>query len=398
MRLAVTGAVLLTLALPMGIAATAGTARSAPPFASAALAGAIPEPMLGAYLDAAEEWDIDWALLAAVGKIECDHYRNRAAGCWPPGSINSAGARGPMQFLGSTWRSSAGRYDLDVAGPPPPPGQGYGTDGDGDGIADPWSAYDAVHAAARFLVALGGRDDPRLAAKRYYAGPANPDPTAGEDYADAGGRAHGASTTNSPGAGGPGSPSGPVVRDGYALPFDPAGLEAVTTHATPPRDPDWALTKPHHSGRIAADIPLPVGTPLYALVDSTVAYAGPAGNCGYTVTLHHAPTPAYITYCHLSRIEVATGTRGGCGRAPGRVRRRTRRRGSRQLHGSAPAPADRDADGAPLPPTPPPVPVEGRGRACPRHASIYGLRVTEVPRRTTAGSRINDDVRNNLGA
>ncbi len=307
MRVVVTGAMLLALSLPMGVAASSGAGRGAGPFASAALAGAIPQPMLGAYLDAAEQWDIDWALLAAVGKIECDHFRNRAAGCWPPGSINSAGARGPMQFLGSTWRSSAGQYDLDVAGPPPPPGRGYGTDGDGDGIADPWSVYDAVHAAARFLVALGGRHGPRTAARYYYAGPFNPDPTAGEEYATRAAELMAAYHALA-GAGGPGTPSGPVVRDGYALPFDPAGLEAVTTNATPPRDPIWAITKPHHSGRIAADVPLPVGTPLYALVDSTVAYAGSAGNCGHTVTLHHAPTPAYITYCHLSRIDVTTGT------------------------------------------------------------------------------------------
>lgn len=307
MRAVVTGSILLALALPMGVAASSGTGHAPTPFASAALAGTIPQPMLGAYLGAAEEWDIDWALLAAVGKIECDHFRNRAAGCWPPGSINHAGARGPMQFLGSTWRSSAGQYDLEVAGPPPAPGQGYGTDGDGDGIADPWSAYDAVHAAARFLVDLGGRDDPRTAAKHYYAGPTNPDPTAGEDYATRAAELMAEYHTLA-GAGGPGSPSGPVLRDGYALPFDPAGLKAVTIHATPPRDPIWALTKPHHSGRIAADVPLPVGTPLYALADSTVAFAGPAGSCGYTVTLHHAPTPAYITYCHLSRIDVSTGT------------------------------------------------------------------------------------------
>ncbi|MFU8842127.1 MAG: hypothetical protein ACNA8R_15700, partial [Nitriliruptoraceae bacterium] len=103
------------------------------PFDPGRVAGHIPEPMLGAYLDAAEAWDIDWALLAAVGKLECDHFRSRLPGCWPPGSVNHAGARGPMQFLGSTWRASAATHQPDVAGPPPPPGGGYGVDGDGDG-------------------------------------------------------------------------------------------------------------------------------------------------------------------------------------------------------------------------------------------------------------------------
>ncbi|MEX2328526.1 MAG: hypothetical protein WD575_02255, partial [Nitriliruptoraceae bacterium] len=148
------------------------------PFDPALLEGHIPQPMLGAYLDAAAQWDIDWALLAAIGKLECDHFRSRLPGCWPPGSVNHAGARGPMQFLGSTWRADAGAHDPDVAGPPPAPGGGYGTDGDGDGIADPWSVYDAVHAAARYLVELGGRDDPRTAAKHYNAGPNNSNPIA----------------------------------------------------------------------------------------------------------------------------------------------------------------------------------------------------------------------------
>ncbi|MBS3941472.1 MAG: hypothetical protein KG028_10975 [Actinobacteria bacterium] len=165
------------------LGATADTGPQPGGFDPTRLVGHVPQPMLGAYLDAAQSFDIDWALLAAIGQLECDHFRNRMAGCWPPGTVNHAGARGPMQFVGSTWRTDAEPHDLEVAGPPPSAGGGWGTDGDGDGIADPWSVYDAVHAAARYLVELGGRDDPRTAAKHYNAGPANPDPIAGEGYA-----------------------------------------------------------------------------------------------------------------------------------------------------------------------------------------------------------------------
>jgi hypothetical protein len=165
----------------------AGMARPAgpndQPFDAGLLEGHIPQPMLAAYLDAAQSWDIDWALLAAIGKLECDHGRSGTPGCWPPGTVNRAGARGPMQFLGDTWRNTANRHHPDVAGPPPPPGGGWGVDGDGDGIADPWNTYDAVHAAAKFLAYLGARDDPRTAAKHYNAGPNHPDATAGEGYA-----------------------------------------------------------------------------------------------------------------------------------------------------------------------------------------------------------------------
>jgi hypothetical protein len=180
-----TAALLLTVLL-VPFAMAGGSHHRGPhagPFDVGLLEAHIPPPMLAAYLDAATVWELDWALLAAIGKLECDHGRSRLPGCWPPGTVNQAGARGPMQFLGSTWRADADTHTLDVAGPPPPAGGGYGTDGDRDGIADPWSTYDAVHAAARYLVDLGGRSDPRTAAKHYNAGPNNANPVAGEGYA-----------------------------------------------------------------------------------------------------------------------------------------------------------------------------------------------------------------------
>jgi len=308
MRRAVAVIATAVLAVPIGVLGASETSRAGVPygFDPAALRAEIPEPALAAYLDAAADWQMDWALLAAIGALECDHGRLAAPGCWPPGTINPAGARGPMQFLGSTWRASAGPHDLDVAGPPTPDGLGYATDGDHDGTADPWSTYDAVHAAARYLVDLGGRDDPRLAAKSYNAGPNNPDPTAGEAYAtravDLIGHYHALA-----GFGGPGAPAAAIVDDGYALPFDPVGLRAVTSGAQPSSDPEWALVKPHHSGRVAADIPLPVGTALYALTDGTVTFAGQATNCGGTISIHTPAQQASVTYCHLSSIDITTG-------------------------------------------------------------------------------------------
>ena len=319
MRRAILLLVAAALMVPLGLLASAGTSSAGVPigFDPSALRAEIPEPILSAYLDAADVWQVDWALLAAIGKMECDHGRFVAPGCWPPGTVNDAGARGPMQFLGSTWRAGADRWAVDVAGPPTADGFGYATDGDADGIADPWSTYDAVHAAARYLVDLGGRENPRLAAKHYNAGPSNPDPTAGETYAAQVvaliGHHHAIA-----GFGGPGAPLAAIVMDGYALPFDPSGLRAVTSLATPARDPEWALVKPHHSNRVAADIPLPVGTALYALVDGTVTYAGLASHCGNTIILHNAAQQAAITYCHLSNLDVATGDQVAAGQWLGR--------------------------------------------------------------------------------
>lgn len=116
----------------------------------------IPADAFAAYQDAATAWKVDWAILAGIGWEECRHGTYQAPGCNPPHTVNHAGARGPMQFLGSTWRSYADQHALDVSGPPIIDGLetqlGYATDGDNDGIADPWSWPDATHAAARYLV------------------------------------------------------------------------------------------------------------------------------------------------------------------------------------------------------------------------------------------------------
>lgn len=157
--------------------------RDCPDFDSPQLGSEIPTRQLDAYIDAAEAWDVDWAVLAAIAKLECDHGRSPLAGCSPPGTINVAGARGPFQFRGATWRAGTDNYAREIAGPPAAHGHGWATDGDGDSIADPWSTHDAAHSAARYLVDLGVRDDLYAAARAYNAGPANPSPTAGAGYA-----------------------------------------------------------------------------------------------------------------------------------------------------------------------------------------------------------------------
>ena len=78
----------------------------------------IPVDYLVAYQRAAARYGIDWAILAAIGKIECDHGRLEASGCNPPGTVNGAGATGPMQFLGSTWRSGTPSMAVPAVGPP----------------------------------------------------------------------------------------------------------------------------------------------------------------------------------------------------------------------------------------------------------------------------------------
>ncbi|HEY8527833.1 MAG TPA: D-alanyl-D-alanine carboxypeptidase family protein [Acidimicrobiales bacterium] len=167
----VAGFVALVVLLPMLaiIVAVAGTRAPASRSGVSAYAAAdIPAEALAAYQDAAAVWRMDWSILAAVGKVECDHGRSQLAGCNPPETMNRAGARGYMQFLGSTWRRGLGQHEMEPrSSPPAANGQGYATDGDGDGDADPWSWPDAAHSAARYLVALGVNQDPERALYGY---------------------------------------------------------------------------------------------------------------------------------------------------------------------------------------------------------------------------------------
>ncbi len=98
----------------------------------------IPPDYLARYESAGARYGIDWTYLAAIGKVESDHGRDRAAGV--SSGRNAAGAEGPMQFLPATWSL-------------------YGVDGDGDGRRDPYDPADAIPAAARYLVASGAPAD-----------------------------------------------------------------------------------------------------------------------------------------------------------------------------------------------------------------------------------------------
>jgi hypothetical protein len=96
----------------------------------------IPVEYLRLYEEAGRRYGLDWAILAGVGKVECDHGRDPDPACTREGAVNSAGAGGPMQFLASTWAS-------------------YGVDGNGDGRINRWQAADAIFGAANYLHASG---------------------------------------------------------------------------------------------------------------------------------------------------------------------------------------------------------------------------------------------------
>ncbi|MGO9319374.1 MAG: lytic transglycosylase domain-containing protein [Solirubrobacteraceae bacterium] len=108
----------------------------------------IPPLYLRLYEQAAQRYGLDWAILAGIGKVECDHGRDPAPSCTQEGAVNSAGAGGPMQFLASTWAQ-------------------YGVDADGGGRADRWDPADAIYGAANYLRASGAPGDYRRAIFAY---------------------------------------------------------------------------------------------------------------------------------------------------------------------------------------------------------------------------------------
>lgn len=136
-----------------GVAALAGGGTSVvasgsgqePPSATVA---EIPSGYLALYRAAGLRYGIDWAVLAGIGKVECDHGRDADPSCTREGAVNAAGAGGPMQFLAETWAR-------------------YGVDGDGDGRRDRWDAADAIFAAANYLRASGAPSDYRRAIYSY---------------------------------------------------------------------------------------------------------------------------------------------------------------------------------------------------------------------------------------
>jgi Transglycosylase SLT domain len=116
--------------------------------ASALAQSEIPPRFLRLYEEAAQRYGLDWAILAGIGKVECDHGRDPDPSCAREGAVNSAGAGGPMQFLDPTWAK-------------------YGVDGDNDGRIDRWDVADSIYAAANYLHASGAPDDNRQAIFAY---------------------------------------------------------------------------------------------------------------------------------------------------------------------------------------------------------------------------------------
>ncbi len=209
----------------------------------------IPPRYLALYRDAADRFGLDWPVLAAVGRVETNHGRNRN-GCDP----NYAGARGPMQFLEPTFVHAAKLAGLKNAD-----------------ICDP---ADAIPAAAAYLKSNGAPDDWQRALYRYN--PADWYPPLVLGWAERYG--YGARVV------------WPVEGGRITQGFGP------TSFALEPARCFEGKCYPHfHDG---LDIAAPLGTPVRAIAAGRVTIAGRLSDGAVLVEIEHSPG-VYSRYGHL---------------------------------------------------------------------------------------------------
>jgi cell wall-associated NlpC family hydrolase len=139
------GAAILLLPVLVTAAASGGNTIASP---SETAETTIPPEFLSLYMQAGVESGVPWQLLAAVGKVECNHGQSPNPACTQEGVENTAGAGGPMQFLAGTWNQ-------------------YGLDANNDGTADRWDPADAIFSAANYLKASGAPDNAEAALYAY---------------------------------------------------------------------------------------------------------------------------------------------------------------------------------------------------------------------------------------
>jgi hypothetical protein len=224
-----------------------GLARPSLPQPASAVAD-IPADYLTRYQDAARQFDLDWPVLAAVGRVESDHGRIKAE-CTP----NEAGALGPMQFLPARFAQASGWAGLRDA--------------------DSCDPADAIPAAAAYLRHFGAPDDWRRALYAYNHS---------EAYVDlvlAWAQSYGyASAVVWP-------LDGPISQR-----FGPTDFELEPAL--------WYRGQWYRHFHAGLDIAAREDTPVRAIAVGVVTFAGEIANGAVVVEIEHAPGVT-SSYAHL---------------------------------------------------------------------------------------------------
>jgi len=228
----------------------------------------IPRRYLDLYQAAAQAYRIDWATLAAIGKVETDHGRSDAPGVHS-GQNSHGCCAGPMQFHndygrgGGTWAA-------------------YAIDANSDGRTDIYDPADAITSAAHLLAASGARAEPRRAIYAYNHAWWYVDQV--EEIA---------------------------ARYRGALLKDPAGNGTLTLS-------DGLLAWPVHgpvssgfgirSGRPhqGIDIAVDAGTPVRAPAAGTIVHAGWMSGYGNLICINHTPALSTCS-AHASSLRAVLG-------------------------------------------------------------------------------------------
>jgi hypothetical protein len=229
----------------------------------------IPADYLVLYQQAAARFGLDWPVLAAVGRVETNHGR-AANGCAP----NSAGARGPMQFLPATCAHAAA-----LAGISHP---------------DVCDAANAIPAAAAYLKSNGAPNDWQRALHRYN--PVDWYPPLVLSWAQRYG--YGALLVW--------PLSGPITQ----------GFGPTSFALEPARCYEGHCYAHFHTG---IDIGAPLGAPARAIAAGQVTIAGRLADGSVVVEIEHRPD-VFSLYGHLRPdLAVRVGESVVAGQVVGRV-------------------------------------------------------------------------------
>jgi cell wall-associated NlpC family hydrolase len=263
--------------------------------------GDIPAGYFATYVAASKACsDLPWSVLAAVGKVESDHGRSPLAGV-APGTVNSASAGGPMQFLAPTFNSVIARHRIPPGGATPP---------------SRWNAHDAIWAAAFLLCDSGAaRGDLRAAlfaynhadwyvrkvldqARRYAALGAQTTPEAGAAPGAGAtpGAGPGARPEAAPGAGAAAAVAfarskigAPYVWGGNGPGFDCSGLTTAAYASAGISLPRTAQTQFNAGPRLPAGAPVQAGDLVFFGTPARIHHVGIALGEGSTLMIN-APT------------------------------------------------------------------------------------------------------------